>query len=285
METSSPMHKILPYFPKLFIYFSILFACVIYGLVFSLKWKIGSAILFLLIMLIVNLYSLELGILPVFFTIPLDRLGKITPDSGITFAKIFIALLIFAWVIRVLLTKDYKPITLLKESPLAILAFLFITFSLCSVINARELDIFMGQNVRRISCVILFFLIINIVRRTNFLIRILGVILLVYIGIGFVGLYEIHSGQSILKTVWGEEEVQLAYTLNSGAFRIGGPGGDPDFLAISVIFPTLIAAMFLYMVRSKFLKILLVLFILLMLTNMIATGSRGGLGSLMIGVE
>ncbi len=283
---SFEMQKTQGSLSTILIYSFILLSCVVYGLIFSIKWKIGIALLFLIIILIINLYSLEIGIIPVFFLLPFDRLGKIAPESSITFAKIFIGLLIISWFVNVLITKDRTPLSRLKDNPLFIITLLFLVFSLFSIINAHDYDVFLKQIVRRISNIILLFLIINIVNRKELLLKILGGILLAYIFVGLTGLYEMSSGQSILETVWGERETALEYTLPAGGgFRIAGPGGDPGFLALSVIFPALIAFTFLYMRKSKFTRTLLILFIMLMFLIMLATGSRGGLLSLLIGIS
>ncbi len=259
------------------------FFCAFYGLVFVLKWKAAFALLFFIVFLLLNLYSMEAGLLLVFFTIPFDRLGKIGPESSITFAKIFIGLLIIAWVTNTLLSKDPKPLMRLKDSPLFILGLLFLFFSFFSVINAHNTDIFVKQLVRRLSNVTLFFLIINVITRKELLYKALAVLIFSYVLVGLTGLYELSSGESILKAVWGDDDTALEYTLESDTFRVSGPGGDPDFHAVSVIFPTLIAGTFLFMTASRFRRSLIVLFIILMLVNILGTGSRGGLLSLLIG--
>jgi O-antigen ligase len=96
-------------------------------------------------------------------------------------------------------------------------------------------------------------------------------------------MYEIATGQSILQTVWGEKDTALEYTLQSGEFRVGGPGGDPDFLAISVLLPTLVGVSLMFEPISRLTKGLILPVLLMTVVSLLATGSRGGLGALLLG--
>ena len=258
-------------------------AAALVGLVYSVNWKFGVALTGFVTVLAVDLYSLQLGILPVFLAIPMDRLGKLGPESVITWAKLLIGVLIIAWSAHVLLRRERRPLAVLLRSPLFLLAILTLAFSFISVINARDYDIFLGQNVRRMSNVALFVLIVSIVDSKVLVRRLLVVFLVAYFFVGLTVLYEIASGDSILATVWGEKDVGLEYTLQSGEFRVGGPGGDPDFLAISVIFPSLVGLSVLLAPASGLAKLLLLPLLLEMMIALLATGSRGGLGAFLIG--
>lgn len=253
------------------------------GLVYSVNWKFGVAAAGFVTLLAANLYSLRLAILPVFFAIPMDRLGKLGPESILTWAKLLIAVLILAWGARLLAEKQSRSLEVLFHSPLFLLAVALQVFALFSVINARDYDIFLGQSVRRVNNFVLFILITTIVDSQKVVRRIFLVFLFAYFFVGLTVLYEIYSGESILATVWGETEVALEYTLSSGQFRVGGPGGDPDFLAVSVLFPSLVAISLMFESVSRLIKAPVLLVLLLLLISLLATGSRGGLGALLIG--
>jgi O-antigen ligase len=253
------------------------------GLVYSVNWKFGVAAAGFVTLLAANLYSLQLAILAVFFAIPMDRLGKLGPESILTWAKLLIAVLILAWGARLLAEKQPRSLEVLFHSPLFLLAVLLQVFALFSVINARDYDIFLGQSVRRVNNFVLFILITTIVDSQKVVRRIFLVFLFAYFFVGLTVLYEIYSGESILATVWGETEVALEYTLSSGQFRVGGPGGDPDFLAVSVLFPTLVAINMMFEPVPRLIKAGVLLVLLLLLISLLATGSRGGLGALLIG--
>ena len=77
---------------------AILLGSAFVALVYSVKWKFGVALVGFFTILAFNLYSLQLGILPVFLAIPMDRLGKLGPESVITWAKLLIGVLIIAYV-------------------------------------------------------------------------------------------------------------------------------------------------------------------------------------------
>ncbi len=248
------------------------------ALVYSVNWKFGVAFAGFVTLLTANLYSLQLAILPVFFAIPMDRLGKLGPESILTWAKVLIGVLILAWGARVFAEKDPRALDVLFHSPLFLLASVLLACSLFSVINARDYDIFLGQSVRRVNNFVLFILITTIVDSQKVIRRIFLVFLFAYFFVGLTVLYEIYSGESILATVWGEKDVALEYTLNSGQFRVGGPGGDPDFLAVSVLFPTLVATSMMFEPVSRLIKAPVLLVMLLTLISLLATGSRGDSG-------
>lgn len=260
-------------------------AAVAVSLVYSVNWKFGVALCGFVTLLVVDLYSLQLAILPVFFAIPFDRLGKLGPESVITWAKLLIGVLILAWTAHFVVKRNPRPLSVLVRSPLFLLAILLLVFSLFSVINAKDYEIFLGQNVRRISSFVLFILIVTIVDRKTLVRQIFYVVLFAYFFVGLTVMYEISTGRSILQTVWGEEDTALEYTLESGEFRVGGPGGDPDFLAISVIFPSLIGISLMFAPIPRLAKVLSLPVIVLMVVSLLATGSRGGLGAFLIGAS
>jgi putative inorganic carbon (HCO3(-)) transporter len=253
------------------------------GLVYSVNWKFGVAFAGFITLLAANIYSLQLAILSVFFAIPFDRLGKLGPESILTWAKVLIAVLILAWSARVLAEKEPRSLDLLFHSPLFLLAVVLQVFSLFSVINARDYDIFLAQSVRRLNNFMLFILITTIVNSQKVIRRAFLAFLFAYFFVGLTVMYEIYSGESILSTVWGEADVALDYTLNTGQFRVGGPGGDPDFLAVSVLFPSLVAMSLMLERISRLIKAGVLVVLLLIQISLLATGSRGGLGALLIG--
>jgi putative inorganic carbon (hco3(-)) transporter len=254
------------------------------GLLFCVNWKIALILVGLILLLLFNNLYPHMALLPVFFVIPLDRLARIGPDSSITLAKILIAITVISWVIRTLLLRDGEPIFRLRHNLLFFLSLLFLFFSFVSIVNSHHEEVFLGQMVRRVSLVVFLCLIINYLHNKKSMLRALKALLLGYVLIGFIGLYEIHSGESILKTFWGDEDTELEFTMTSGASRIAGSSGDPDFHAIAIVFPSLIAGFFLFRTRSLILKTLLVLFLVLMLINMAGTGSRGGMIALFLGL-
>lgn len=253
------------------------------ALVYSVNWKFGVALIGFVTMLTLDLYSLQLGILPVFFAIPFDRLGKLGPESILTWAKLLIGVLVMAYAAHFLVKRDRRPLAVLFRSPLFLLAALTLVFSFVSVINAREYDIFLAQNVRRVSNFVLYILIATIVTSKTLFRRIFYVFLFAYFFVGLTVMYEIATGQSILQTVWGEKDTALEYTLQSGEFRVGGPGGDPDFLAISVLLPTLVGVSLMFEPISRLTKGLILPVLLMTVVSLLATGSRGGLGALLLG--
>ncbi len=255
------------------------------GLVWAVNFKLGIALVIITTLVAVDLYGLQRAMLPVFFAIPFERLGKLGPESVMTWAKLLIAVLIVAWVVHLLIEKDPRPTDVLFHSPLFLLATLSLGLSFLSVLNAREYAMFWAQTLRRVNNFILFILIATIVDSATLVRRLLVVFLLAYFFVGLTVMYEIDTGKPILEAVWGEKAGAFdEYSLKAEEFRVGGPSGDPDFLAVSVILPGLLAATLFFEPISRLIKVALVLpVMLMMLVTMLATGSRGGLLALIIG--
>lgn len=262
---------------------ALLAGCAFVGLIYAVKWQFAVALTGFAVLLVADLYSLQAALLPVFFAIPFDRLGKLGPESPITGAKILLAVLILAWATHMLVKKEGRPLTVLLHSPLFLLASLSLVFSFFSVINAHDYEIFAAQNLRHINNYVLFILIATIVDSQALVRRLFYAFLFAYFFVGLTVLYEIATAQSILQTVWGEERTALEYTLQSGSFRVGGPGGDPDFLAVSVVFPSLVGLSLMFDRIPRVVKAMVMVVMLLLLIAMLATSSRGGLGALLIG--
>jgi hypothetical protein len=252
--------------------------CAFYGLVFSVNWKWGAALACFVVTLTFDFWDLRIAILPIFFAIAMDRLGKIG-DTPLTVAKVLIAVYMIAWLTTLALERKPGPLNAVLLNPVFYLAGLLLALSLASVVNAHNIDMFLGQSLRRINNFVLFVILVSVVDSQKVVRWIFYIIIVAYFFVGLTAMYELMTGQSILLTVWGEEDTGLEFTLQSDSFRIGGPGGDPDFLAISIIFPSLVALRLLFD-RSRFLVKAPAAFTLLMLTiAILATGSRGGLVS------
>lgn len=251
-------------------------ACAFFGLVYSVKVTFGAALAFFVISLVFDLWSLQVSILPIFFAIAMDRLGQIG-ETPLTVAKVFITVFMIAWAVRVVLERDPEPLDAVLQSPIFYLAALLLSLSFVSIVNAHDIPMFFGQTLRRVNNFVLFILILTVVDSARVIRWIFLVLMLAYLLVGMMCVYELYTEKSILETLRGEENTALDYTLTSDTFRIGGPGGDPDFLAISVIFPSLIALRLLFDRGSILLKIPVATVFMLLVFCILATGSRGGL--------
>ena len=262
-----------------FLFLSVLFgACMFYGVVFSVNWKWGLALACFVIALTFDFWDLRVALLPIFFAIAMDRLGKIG-ETPLTVAKVFIAIYMIAWLTTLTLERKSEPLDAVLQNPVFYLAGFLLALSLASVINAHNIDMFLGQSLRRINNFVLFIILVSVVDSQRVVRWIFYVMIFAYFLVGLTTMYELMTEQSILLTVWGEEDTALEFTLQSDSFRIGGPGGDPDFLAISIIFPSLICLRVLFD-KNRFLVKAPAAVTLLMLTiAILATGSRGGLVS------
>lgn len=252
--------------------------CAFYGLLFSVNWKWGAALACFVAALTFDFWDLRVAILPIFFAIAMDRLGKIG-ETPLTVAKVLIAVYMIAWLTTLALERKPEPLNAVLLNPVFYLAGLLLALSLASVVNAHNIDMFLGQSLRRINNFVLFVILVTVVDSQRVVRWIFYVMIFAYFLVGLTTMYELMTEQSILLTVWGEEDTGLEFTLQSDSFRIGGPGGDPDFLAISIIFPSLIALRLLFDKNRFFIKAPAAITLLMLTVAMLATGSRGGLVS------
>jgi len=247
-----------------------------YAMVYSVNWKWGAALACFAVTLVFDFRDLRLALLPIFFAIAMDRLGKIG-DTSLTVAKVLIAVYMIAWLTKLTLDRDPRPLNAVLLSPIFYMAGLLLALSLASVMNAHSIDMYLAQSLRRINNFVLFVILVTMVDSTKVVKSIFLILIVAYTVVGLTAMYELMTEQSILLTVWGEKDTGLEFTLESDNFRIGGPGGDPDFLAISIIFPTLIALRVLFDRNNLLLKAHTAVMLLMLTVAILATGSRGGL--------
>jgi len=268
--------KLSPSGEKIVLIGMLIAACAVFGMIYSVKWLLGAVLVVFVVNLVIDLWSLQVGILPVFFAIAMDRLGRIG-ETQFSVSKVLIAIYLIAWATRFLLERNPEPLSAILQNPVFYLAALLLSLSLVSIVNAEDLTMFFGQTLRRVNNFVLFVVLITVIDSTKVIRWIFLVAMVAYFFVGLVCMYEIATEKSILETVWGEKDTALDYTLTSESFRVGGPGGDPDFLAISIIFPSFVALRLLFDPGSKLLKIGVGLVLLLLIIALLATGSRGGL--------
>lgn len=222
----------------------------------------------------------EIGVYLSLVAIPFDRLGKISPDSGITAAKIFVTLTVCVWVAKAIVKRDRGVLESITSSPLTVLAFLFLFFSFVSLVNASNLPFGMSQFTRRVSQVIFFFLLVDVLFDREVLWRSIGFYVVGSFVASWAGIYELWTGQSVLSAA--EIRNVQVFNLQAAGVRIKGPQGDSGFHAIAMVLPALLSVFLMTQTRSWALRLALGLAVFLFLINIVGTASRAGAGALVI---
>ncbi len=255
-----------------------------YSLGFAVK-PIPAIVLFATMFSFLIFYvSLDMGLYIALFLNPFDRLTALHPRSFMTITKIVIIVLGLALLARIFFEKDTRLVNKLYDSPLTICAYFFLLFSLISIVNAHDYRIFLLQIIRRFSIVTLYIIIITVVDNRKKLDRILKIMLFAYFFVASTGLYELFSEQGILEARFGKWPLFALPERPIMGIRISGPYGDPDFYAVSMIFPTLLSSMFFYLSQSKKKKLIMLGLFCFFVLNVIGTSSRGGLIAVLIGL-
>jgi len=250
-----------------------IFLCI--GVVYGYSIIIGTALSIGVGMAALFYIRPSVGILFALFVIPLDALGKLTPDGGLTLAKVVILITLITYFFKAIVTKDSRLVGVVTKNPIIVLGILYLVFSFTSVVNATAKDIWFGQLFRRVNLVLLMILIINLIPDMETLKKAVSVLFFGGLLItAAAGIFELTTGVPVLSLVGLDVESRM---LKTGEIRISGTASNPDFHAAFMILPTGLALTLAYLSKSKLLRIFYVLAIAIFLVNIYGTGSRGGL--------
>jgi O-antigen ligase len=262
----------------LFLTLMLLF-CFSFGLIFGYSLPIGLVIFGAISLAAFIFYKTHLGIIIGLFAIPFDRLAKITPEGTLTVAKVFILLTLIAWFTKTILAKDDRLVTVPFYNFIGVLGVAFLLVSFISIVNANDKALWFGQQIRRTNIVLLYMLLLGLIDNRNLLKKALYATLFASFFVSLTGIYELVTQTPVLSLVGISTELDI---IEGGNIRISGPAGDPDFHAVSMIFPSAIAIYIFYISRSKIIRGLMIFLLALFLINIFGTGSRGGLIGLAI---
>ncbi|MEW6220976.1 MAG: O-antigen ligase family protein [Thermodesulfobacteriota bacterium] len=224
-----------------------------------------------------------LGMRAALFVVPFERLtslfppavhGSFSPLSFITLPKLMLLAVTASWLGRALLTRDDTPVRTFFDGWAPRLVALFALTTVLSMPMARGLGGFIAYEVRLVSGMIFFFLVLNLTETREDLASTVRVIAASYFFVGLVGVFEAITRQHLL-TVLGFPMPELPYTMTSERFRIAGPSGDPDFFAISIILGLIATLGAWRLARSRPARLLYLLMLVVFIFDIFATGSRG----------
>lgn len=237
---------------------------------------------------LVLLASPWLGLIGLVSLIPLQLLGKITEDGNITVPKLVLPLVLIAWFFRKLLARDRTVLTSFISHPILVTALLLMLACMPSFINARSLGNAYGFLIAKMLP--MYFIMVLIADLTNTKERLKTLYLAAFCSsflIGLFGIYEFVTAESILSTfgqdynlVAGSGE-QLTATkqeslsdMSSEWIRVASTYGDADFFGGHILLSLAFAFGLWTLTDSKWLKLVIVIYLAMSGLNMVATGSR-----------
>lgn len=215
-----------------------------------------------------------------FLSLPFDRattLYVIGSSFYVTVPKILIGITLVIYFFRAIIIADQDLVTTYFANPtnFLLIAFLFISF--CALFNAHDIKEFFKELLRRTNLIVFSFLIINVIRREKLLKACLFFLMIGGVCAALGGIHEMITQRPIL-TVHIENFVRAELMRTpSGGFRVQSFSGDPDNHVTNMVIYSGIMAGFFFLVRSKILKFFILSSFILLVANVIGSGSRSGM--------
>ncbi len=233
----------------------------------------------------------------VFLTLPLEAIGLLKHShgslaGGLTVAKIFILLGLAWWAVRTILSQDQYILRVLfgRSTSVFLLGSIFVAFSTLTIAPYRPY--FTQFLIQGVSLYLLYLLIIGVIQAKPRVFKwCLAALLIGTVPSSLGGIYEALTGHLIMK---GRIQTPLApealakqknlYKSESGRYRIASFSGDTGMHGVhwAVYAPLSLAVPFL--VRRRWLKIVGWGFVMLTIVNCLGTGTRTGMGGMLVGV-
>jgi len=235
----------------------------------------------------------NVGILTVFFLVPLGPLLWVTPDGLVSVQKLLIACLVAVWLVELLLLKDYTPLREFMLTRLNIWGLLFLGVFIIALPWCRKLDNAVLLMVRWMTHLVLLYFLVFTVRSVPFLRQCLLAVIAVGVLISCMAIWEHFTEKSILEVtgrqvqlIKGEETGELvssklktireygdvAWARSMATFK------GPNELGLFLVFVAGLVLFFLFRPSTTWLQRgLCAGALLLMLLALNYTGSRGAL--------
>lgn len=225
--------------------------------------------------------------------IPFDRLTVIFPPqiaglkgasflSSITIPKLILLIVFFAWVSKTLVLKKRSIFKKLSENYLSVPVGIFVILCFASVVKVKGegINLSVFCLIRLLSVVVLFFILVDLIDCKEHLRKLLQYLVISYLLVGLLGLYEVMAKQHILDLV-GYPMVEEPFTISEGRFRAAGPAGDPDAWSFTTIFAFALTFFFLGPESSRKTKVILIPVLAIYFFNIVGSASKGGLIALL----
>jgi O-antigen ligase len=259
----------------------------------AVKLQLGIVLLATVLIGLWSLYNPAQPFFVALFLLPFERMtalfppetrGAVTFLNTITIPKLMFSVIIVALITRAIILKKIKPIINFAVTPLPLMAILSLLISWISLVKANHYGFFFSEEMRMINNIVFFFLVIDLIDDFPKLQTAVKAICVSYFLVTLVGLYEIVTQTHVLE-IMGHPLPSSPYVTAIERFRIMGPSGDPDYFGISMVFGLFITIMAASVfAKSKVMQSVLVLLSALYLFITLATGSRGTILSLLIGM-
>lgn len=238
-------------------------------------------------------YRTPYYLMAILFFIPFDRLAlliqpKVFGQEEVatyifTIPKVMLLFLFTAWAVKVLVTRDDRFLKSLGNNPVTFLLYALMLFSLASIFNTSNQTAWIVSNLRYLSSLLFFLAIVVLIENKRLLYDALQVLWVAGFFIALMGLFEVITRQHIIAMV-GYPMPEIPFTLQIEKFRVAGPAGDPHFHAVAVILFAILSLAFLFLAKSKLMRLLFGAAFALFLINLIGTESRGGFLSMSVAI-
>ncbi|MEW4529450.1 O-antigen ligase family protein [Maioricimonas sp. JC845] len=244
------------------------------GLAFGVNPIIGTALIVAPVLAFVVFRYPEMSLISICFFIPFDRLTIILPQAGLTITKILILFTLAAWAVRVLLHRDEYALLAFVNQPTTLFVLAYFAIIVIGVSQAKDIDMSMFFITKRLSLIIFYFLIVNLLRSMKAVNRSINAMLIASVFICLIGLYEFLTGNQFLpRTVRGSE---LAMTFE-GSARIQACAGHSNFHSAILVLLLPFLLMRFEQVHTVGRKVILGGVVLLYVINIFGTNTRQGM--------
>ncbi|MBI3921395.1 MAG: O-antigen ligase family protein [Armatimonadetes bacterium] len=264
-----------------------------------------------LLALVPVLLRTDLVVVSLFFLILMGRLQYIDAGGQLTVSKIVVALVGVIWLGKMIITRDGSPLRQAMASPVSICLYLFLIVSFISFINVtpKALTYSVRYYMRGIFLLMMYWLMVHYIRTSTRFKQAMALMVIAGVLVCFMGFYEVKTHKSIATLVGrnttlisggdaGLEtsirtgptanvtgiDVQSAMSKATGAqwARPMTTFVDSNHMALSLVGILGYTIALFLIAGSKRMRGWLAMAMLVMIPNILCTGSRTGLACMLL---
>jgi O-antigen ligase len=228
---------------------------------------------------------LEWAALGLFLLVPLGRLTWLNDTGTLDVTKFLVAALALAWFARCLLTRDRNLVAVWTESPISVLLLLFLLANFVSLLNVWDLRRSLLSLLRLSALLVMYTLMVAMVRSKRDVKIAISFLLLTGLAVCLLGVWESTTHQYLWHLLGQDRSLPPGLANSSGLGTAAAPFAlriitvfiDYNFMGgyMAVLFG--IVGGCAMATRRWYLRLALAGLALLILYNLVETGSRGGM--------
>ncbi len=261
LEEEKPLLEL----PQL-IFLGIVFGSILIGLmVLFLPLTLVIAFFVGLLFTIAIFFKPVIGLFVLFFCIYVTPFEFIPALRSFHITRLLSIVTLFTWLARIMIFREN-----VAKSPHNLFAFAFIGLAALSLF--QDFDHFFMWLLELIKVIILYFLVANLINKKRHLVEFIGMLIIVSVILAGMGVFEYYTGRQILSYA-----AERAVESKDDIYRVSGTRGEHgEFSTYLVISVPLILGFFFH-VRSKLLKLLLLVPFALVSLAIVLSFSRAGM--------